>query len=167
MESVHPGYSSASSAKRRRCGTATKWSSCRTITSSRRIPNRTATWISCGDFVKAQGITYFYDVIDDPNGHWVFDPAKGDLRSGSTGRITRGCATLGYPPKRATRGQARCCSGQNLRKLHGETSTSSRRASATRTRASSSVGQTSPLSRDPAASSARAATPRFSEEPQA
>jgi 3-isopropylmalate/(R)-2-methylmalate dehydratase large subunit len=31
------------------------------------------------DFVKEQGITYFYDVIDDPNGHWVFDPGKGVL----------------------------------------------------------------------------------------
>jgi len=31
------------------------------------------------DFVKEQGITYFYDVIDDPNGHWVFDPTKGVL----------------------------------------------------------------------------------------
>src|SRR4051812_21212801 len=31
------------------------------------------------DFVKEQGIPYFYDVIDDPNGHWVFDPAKGAL----------------------------------------------------------------------------------------
>jgi 3-isopropylmalate/(R)-2-methylmalate dehydratase large subunit len=31
------------------------------------------------DFVKEQGITYFYDVIDDPNGHWVFDPGKGIL----------------------------------------------------------------------------------------
>jgi len=31
------------------------------------------------DFVKEQGITYFYDVIDDPNGHWVFDPSKGML----------------------------------------------------------------------------------------
>ncbi len=29
------------------------------------------------DFVKEQGIKYFYDVIDDPNGHWVFDAAKG------------------------------------------------------------------------------------------
>ena len=28
------------------------------------------------DFVKEQGITYFYDVIDDPAGHWVFDAAK-------------------------------------------------------------------------------------------
>ena len=24
------------------------------------------------DFVKEQGIPYFYDVIDDPNGHWAF-----------------------------------------------------------------------------------------------
>jgi 3-isopropylmalate/(R)-2-methylmalate dehydratase large subunit len=32
------------------------------------------------DFVREQGIKYFYDVIDDPNGHWVFDPAKGMLR---------------------------------------------------------------------------------------
>jgi len=31
------------------------------------------------DFVREQGITYFYDVIDDPNGHWVFDPSKGAL----------------------------------------------------------------------------------------
>jgi 3-isopropylmalate/(R)-2-methylmalate dehydratase large subunit len=31
------------------------------------------------DFVKEQGITYFYDVIDDPNGHWVFDPGQGVL----------------------------------------------------------------------------------------
>src|SRR4249919_2024464 len=32
------------------------------------------------DFVKEQGIEYFYDVIDDPNGHWVFDPTKGNLK---------------------------------------------------------------------------------------
>ncbi|HYR42788.1 MAG TPA: aconitase family protein, partial [Terriglobia bacterium] len=31
------------------------------------------------DFVKEQGITYFYDVIDDPSGHWIFDPGKGVL----------------------------------------------------------------------------------------
>src|SRR5256886_14063843 len=28
-------------------------------------------------FVREQRIPYFYDVIDDPQGHWVFDPAKG------------------------------------------------------------------------------------------
>jgi 3-isopropylmalate/(R)-2-methylmalate dehydratase large subunit len=32
------------------------------------------------DFVREQGIKYFYDVIDDPNGHWVFDPSKGMLK---------------------------------------------------------------------------------------
>jgi 3-isopropylmalate/(R)-2-methylmalate dehydratase large subunit len=31
------------------------------------------------DFVKEQGLPYFYDVIDNPDGHWVFDPAKGML----------------------------------------------------------------------------------------
>src|SRR5688572_16574471 len=31
------------------------------------------------DFVREQNITYFYDVIDDPDGHWVFDPEKGNL----------------------------------------------------------------------------------------
>jgi len=32
------------------------------------------------EFAKEQGITYFYDVIDDPNGHWVFDASKGPLQ---------------------------------------------------------------------------------------
>jgi 3-isopropylmalate/(R)-2-methylmalate dehydratase large subunit len=32
------------------------------------------------DFVKEQSLKYFYDVIDDPNGHWVFDPAKGNFQ---------------------------------------------------------------------------------------
>jgi 3-isopropylmalate/(R)-2-methylmalate dehydratase large subunit len=32
------------------------------------------------EFVREQGITYFYDVIDDPNGKWVFDGAKGLLQ---------------------------------------------------------------------------------------
>ena len=32
------------------------------------------------EFVKEQGITYFYDVIDDPDGKWVFDPTKGALK---------------------------------------------------------------------------------------
>lgn len=31
-------------------------------------------------FVREQGIKYFYDVIDDPTGHWVFDPSKGQLK---------------------------------------------------------------------------------------
>jgi 3-isopropylmalate/(R)-2-methylmalate dehydratase large subunit len=32
------------------------------------------------DFVKEQDIAYFYDVIDDPNGHWHFDASKGHLQ---------------------------------------------------------------------------------------
>jgi 3-isopropylmalate/(R)-2-methylmalate dehydratase large subunit len=31
------------------------------------------------EFVREQGLTYFYDVIDDPRGAWKFDPAKGML----------------------------------------------------------------------------------------
>jgi len=32
------------------------------------------------DFVREQGITYFYDVIDDPAGSWKFDTTKGLLK---------------------------------------------------------------------------------------
>lgn len=32
------------------------------------------------EFVKEQGIKYFYDVIDDPNGKWTFNPALGSLK---------------------------------------------------------------------------------------
>jgi 3-isopropylmalate/(R)-2-methylmalate dehydratase large subunit len=32
------------------------------------------------DFVREQGLPYFYDVIDDPKGQWHFDPAKGQLK---------------------------------------------------------------------------------------
>ena len=32
------------------------------------------------DFVREQDLPYFYDVIDDPNGNWVFEPAKGVLK---------------------------------------------------------------------------------------
>ena len=31
------------------------------------------------DFVREQGLPYFYDVIDDPDGKWVFDAKKGPL----------------------------------------------------------------------------------------
>ena len=31
------------------------------------------------DFVREQGLPYFYDVIDDPNGHWHFDATRGQL----------------------------------------------------------------------------------------
>ena len=32
------------------------------------------------EFVKEQSLPYFYDVIDDPDGHWAFDPSKGMLQ---------------------------------------------------------------------------------------
>lgn len=32
------------------------------------------------EFVKEQGLPYFYDVIDDPNGKWSFDTSKGLLK---------------------------------------------------------------------------------------
>src|ERR1700676_5728425 len=32
------------------------------------------------EFAKEQGIPWFYDVIDDPNGHWKFDTSKGQLK---------------------------------------------------------------------------------------
>jgi 3-isopropylmalate/(R)-2-methylmalate dehydratase large subunit len=31
-------------------------------------------------FVQEQGLPYFYDVIDDPNGHWIFDASRGQLK---------------------------------------------------------------------------------------
>ena len=54
------------------------------------------------DFVKAQGITYFYDVIDDPNGHWVFDPAKGALKRQHGSHYAGVCHTA-LPQKGHTR----------------------------------------------------------------
>lgn len=32
------------------------------------------------EFAREQGLKYFYDVIDDPNGKWVFDPTKGEFK---------------------------------------------------------------------------------------
>ena len=32
------------------------------------------------DFVREQELPYFYDVIDDPNGHWKFDASKGNTK---------------------------------------------------------------------------------------
>jgi 3-isopropylmalate/(R)-2-methylmalate dehydratase large subunit len=32
------------------------------------------------EFAREQELPYFYDVIDDPNGHWVFDAAKGPMK---------------------------------------------------------------------------------------
>ncbi len=32
------------------------------------------------DFVREQGLPYFYDVIDEPEGHWKFDASRGQLK---------------------------------------------------------------------------------------
>jgi 3-isopropylmalate/(R)-2-methylmalate dehydratase large subunit len=54
------------------------------------------------DFVKEQGLPYFYDVIDDPNGHWVFDPAKGMLNKQYGSNYAGVCHTA-LPQKGHTR----------------------------------------------------------------
>src|SRR4051812_34081621 len=54
------------------------------------------------DFVKEQAITYFYDVIDDPNGHWAFDASKGMLQRQYGSRYAGVCHTA-LPQKGHTR----------------------------------------------------------------
>src|SRR5438309_7368498 len=54
------------------------------------------------DFAKEQGIKYFYDVIDDPNGHWVFDPSKGALKKQYGSHYAGVCHTA-LPQKGHTR----------------------------------------------------------------
>src|SRR5579862_2177951 len=54
------------------------------------------------DFVKEQGITYFYDVIDDANGHWVFDSSKGMLKKQYGSHYAGVCHTA-LPQKGHTR----------------------------------------------------------------
>src|SRR5213080_2121901 len=54
------------------------------------------------DFVREQEITYFYDVIDDPNGHWVFDSSKG-MRQRQYGSHYAGVCHTALPQKGHTR----------------------------------------------------------------
>lgn len=54
------------------------------------------------EFVREQGIQYFYDVIDDPNGNWVFDPSKGNLKRQYGSRYAGVCHTA-LPQKGHTR----------------------------------------------------------------
>jgi len=54
------------------------------------------------DFVKEQDLPYFYDVIDDPNGHWTFDPSKGPLHRQYGSRYAGVCHTA-LPQKGHTR----------------------------------------------------------------
>ena len=54
------------------------------------------------DFVREQGLPYFYDVIDDPNGHWIFDKTKGQLKKQFGARYAGVCHTA-LPAKGHTR----------------------------------------------------------------
>jgi 3-isopropylmalate/(R)-2-methylmalate dehydratase large subunit len=54
------------------------------------------------DFVREQNIPYFYDVIDDANGHWVFDPKKGMLNRQYGSQYAGVCHTA-LPQKGHTR----------------------------------------------------------------
>jgi 3-isopropylmalate/(R)-2-methylmalate dehydratase large subunit len=45
------------------------------------------------DFVHEQDIPYFYDVIDDPNGHWKFDPSLGQEKRQYGASYTGVCHT--------------------------------------------------------------------------
>ena len=54
------------------------------------------------DFVKEQGLPYFYDVIDDPNGHWHFDVTKGHLKRQYGSQYAGVCHTA-LPAKGHTR----------------------------------------------------------------
>src|ERR1700744_2401654 len=44
-------------------------------------------------FVQEQGLPYFYDVIDDPNGHWIFDQSRGQLKKQFGTRYAGVCHT--------------------------------------------------------------------------
>jgi len=54
------------------------------------------------EFVKEQDIPYFYDVIDDPEGKWVFDPSKGLLKKQYGSHYAGVCHTA-LPQKGHTR----------------------------------------------------------------
>src|SRR4026208_2170682 len=54
------------------------------------------------DLVREQAISYFYDVIDDPNGHWVFDPTRGALKKQYGSHYAGVCHTA-LPQKGHTR----------------------------------------------------------------
>jgi 3-isopropylmalate/(R)-2-methylmalate dehydratase large subunit len=54
------------------------------------------------DFAKEQGLQYFYDVIDDPNGQWHFDTARGPYQRQYGSRYAGVCHTA-LPAKGHTR----------------------------------------------------------------
>ena len=54
------------------------------------------------DFVREQEIPYFYDVIDDPEGHWVYDATQGPLKRQYGSNFAGVCHTA-LPQKGHTR----------------------------------------------------------------
>jgi 3-isopropylmalate/(R)-2-methylmalate dehydratase large subunit len=54
------------------------------------------------DFVREQGLPYFYDVIDDPNGSWKFDASKGNTKRQYGSQYAGVCHTA-LPAKGHTR----------------------------------------------------------------
>jgi 3-isopropylmalate/(R)-2-methylmalate dehydratase large subunit len=54
------------------------------------------------EFARAQGLRYFYDVIDDPEGTWHFDPSQGPLKRQYGGHYAGVCHTA-LPQKGHTR----------------------------------------------------------------
>ncbi|HET7624806.1 MAG TPA: aconitase/3-isopropylmalate dehydratase large subunit family protein [Verrucomicrobiae bacterium] len=54
------------------------------------------------EFVREQNLPYFYDVIDDPNGHWAFDSSKGMLKRQYGSQYAGVCHTA-LPQKGHTR----------------------------------------------------------------
>ena len=62
------------------------------------------------EFAKEQGLPYFYDVIDDPNGHWAFNAARGQIGRQHGARY-QGCLVTRHFRSVAIRGPARCFSG--------------------------------------------------------
>src|SRR6185503_1404936 len=54
------------------------------------------------EFVREQGIPYFYDVIDDPEGKWVFDASRGPLQRQYGSQYAGVCHTA-LPQKGHTR----------------------------------------------------------------
>jgi 3-isopropylmalate/(R)-2-methylmalate dehydratase large subunit len=54
------------------------------------------------EFVKEQDLPYFYDVIDDPNGRWLFDASKGMLKR-QYGASFAGVCHTALPQKGHTR----------------------------------------------------------------
>ena len=69
------------------------------------------------DFVREQGLPYFYDVIDDPNGHWHVRrrarPAQAPVRRAVRGRLPHG------PPGKGSRPTRRGAVRHGLAHLHG------------------------------------------------